>query len=164
MPYTSDPQEDKSREARQKKYERHVAAVDHVEDDAFQDKWREVRAQRSAVTLEINHIKREKGPLMAKVRELQKAKNQAGVKLDESKRKLNTSKVLPVFNKLIKGRSMEVLQLYADTLNSVVKEDEAKTAHATQSDRNDELETALASKSAQKKPFPSNPTRSHEHV
>ena len=150
MPFTSDPEQDKSREARQKKYERHVSAVDHVEDDAFQDKWREVRGERAAVTLEINHINREKGPLMAKVRELRKAKNQAGVKLDEGKRKLNTSKVLPVFNKLIKGRSMEVLQLYADALNSVVKEYEAKTAHATQSDRNDELEAALASKSAQK--------------
>ena len=68
MPFTSDPQEDKSREARQKRYERHVAAVDHVEDDAFQDKWREVRGERAEVTLEINHINREKGPLMANSR------------------------------------------------------------------------------------------------
>ena len=150
MPHTADPEIDRSRDARQKRYERHVTAVDHVEDDAFQDKWRGVRDERSEVQTKINAVNKKKAPIMVRVRELKKAKDQAGVKLDESKRKLNTSKVLPVFNKLIKGRSMEVLQLYADALNSVVKEDEAKTAHATQSDRNDELETALASKSAQK--------------
>ena len=75
MPHTADPEIDRSRDARQKRYERHVTAVDHVEDDAFQDKWRQVRDGRSDVQQKINTVNKEKAPIMVRVRELKKAKD-----------------------------------------------------------------------------------------
>ena len=152
MPATMD-EEDKSRNAKQRRFEEIVKASAHVDDEAFMDEWKTLRTARQAVTLKINHINNEKRPLLLKTRELQKQKNAATRDDSVCQKQMIHAGVMKVFLKLVKGRSSETLQLYANALTSRIKLEATTRDYEDTSERTNQLDILLAEKSKEKTQF-----------